>query len=150
MTKRQPPGPPFVQLHYWVLKSPAWARLTPNARCVYIALKARYNGLNNGSISFSAREAGAALNASHHTGNRALAELIEAGFIEVTEESSFNRKTKEARTYLLTEARDDRHGLSAIAKKAFMRQVTPPKKQNTVSPMSGTVSPVRPREVKVA
>lgn len=141
-------SPPFVQLPIWVLHSPAWVHLTPNARCIYVALKERYNGRNNGEIAFSAREAGEALNLSHHTGNRALAELIEHGFLEVTEESNFNRKVKLARCYLLTELPDDRPGRSRIASKAFMRWT--PKIQNTVSPMSGTVSPMRLRELKVA
>lgn len=141
-------SPPFVQLPIWVLQSPAWKHLTPNARCIYVAVKERYNGKNNGEISFSAREAGEALNLSHHTGNRALAELIEHGFLEVTEESNFNRKAKLARCYMLTELPDDRPGMSRIALKTFMRWQ--PKIQNTVSPMSGTVSPMRLRELKVA
>ena len=114
-------GPSFVQLHIWLLRSPAWRDLSPNARCVYLGLKERYNGRNNGEIAFSAREAGAVINASHHTGNRALAELAEHGFVLVTEQSNFDRKVKVARQYLLTEARDDRPGVSPLSMKNFMR-----------------------------
>lgn len=113
--------PHFVMLHNWFLDSDAWRRLTPNARCVYVALKRNYVGDNNGTISFSARQAGAAIGASHHTGNRAITELIDAGFVEVTEESNFNRKVKVARSYLLTEVPDDRPGRSRAPSKAFMR-----------------------------
>jgi hypothetical protein len=120
-------GLPFVQLHNWLLDSPAWRALSPNARCVYLAVKRHYDGKNNGSISFSARQAGDAIGTSHHTGNRALAELIEAGFIEITEDSNFDRKVKIARSYLLTEAADDRPGQSRVASKTFMRM---PAKEN--------------------
>jgi len=113
--------PHFVMLHNWFLDSEAWRRLTPNARCVYVAMKRCYVGDNNGSVSFSARQAGVAIGASHHTGNRALTELIDAKFVEVTEESNFNRKVKVARSYLLTEVPDDRPGRSRAPSKAFMR-----------------------------
>jgi hypothetical protein len=114
-------GPSFVQLHHWLLSSPAWRALSANARCIYIELKGRYDGRNNGLISLSAREAGDAIGSSHHTGNRALTELVEAGFIEVAEQSDFNRKVKIARSYVLTEVPDDRPGRSRIASKAFLR-----------------------------
>ncbi len=119
--RRAAAGPAFVQLHHWLMDSPAWGSLSPNARCVYFALKRLYDGRNNGLISFSARQAGSALGATHHTGNRALTELVDAGFVEIAEQSDFNRKMKMARTYVLTEVPDDRPGRSRIASKAFMR-----------------------------
>lgn len=116
----------WVMLEHYLLDTPAWRHLSANARAVYLDLKRRYNGQNNGLISYSAREAGDALAGRHHsTGARALLELQEHGFIAVTEDSSFNRKTKEAREYRLTEARDDRPGLEAPPTKEFVRWRAP-------------------------
>lgn len=143
---RKSSGPPFVQLHKWLMATAAWQHLSPNDRCVYLALKARFNGSNNGRIAFSAREAGAAINASHHTGNRSLNNLVEHGFLIVTEDSDFNRKVKIARTYLLTELPDDRPGKSRIPSKDFASW-KPPTIHKSVAPMSSTVSPVRLRVV---
>jgi hypothetical protein len=115
----------WVQLEHYLLATPAWRALSPNARALYVEVKRRYNGKNNGLISFSAREAGDVLNASHHTGARVLQELQEHGFLAVTEESNFDRKVKIAREYRLTEARDDRPGLEAPPTKEFARWVAP-------------------------
>lgn len=112
----------WIMLEHYLLDTPAWRALTPNAKAVYIELKRRYNGKNNGLLSYSSRDAGDALGGKHHaTGARALIELQEHGFIAVTEDSNFNRKTKEAREYRLTEVRDDRPGLEAPPTKEFVR-----------------------------
>jgi hypothetical protein len=123
----------FVMLEHYLLDCSAWLDLSTNARCVYIDLRRRYNGKNNGFIAFSARDAGAALNRSHHTGNRALAELVDHGLIAVTENSDFNRKVKLARCYRLTEVRDDRPGASAIATKEFLRWQAPEKTKHSLT-----------------
>ena len=119
--RRQQSGPPFVQLHVWLMESPAWRDLSGNARAVYVEMKARYNGRNNGLLSMSTREAGDAINATNDTGSRALKELIEHGFLVVTEASSFVRKVGVARSFRLTEAADDRPGVSRLPSKDFMR-----------------------------
>lgn len=115
----------WVMLEHYLLATPAWRALSANARALYVEVKRRYNGKNNGMISFSARDAGDALNASHHTGARVLQELQQHGFIAVTEQSSFDRKVKIARGYRLTEARDDRPGLEAPPTKEFARWIAP-------------------------
>lgn len=119
--RRQPSGPPFVQLHMWLLGSPAWQDLSGNARAVYVEMKARYNGKNNGLLTMSTREAGDAINATNDTGSRALRELIEHGFLVVTEASSFVRKVGVARSFRLTEAADDRPGVTRLPTKDFMK-----------------------------
>ena len=111
----------WVQLEHWLLDTPAWRHLSANAKVIYVELKRRYNGKNNGEISLSAREAGDAIGATHHTGARALVELQDHGFIVVTEDSSFNRKIHVARRYRLTEAADDRPGVSREATKDFTK-----------------------------
>ena len=138
---------PFVQLHHWFLNSTAWSTLSTNARCVYVAVKQRYNGQNNGTISFSSREAGAAIGRSHHAGARAMTELVDRGFLLVTEDSNFDRKHKLARQYLLTEVSDDRPGFSKVPLKLFMRGTgyagPAGKKQKSVALVNSTVSSVR-------
>ncbi|WP_338722385.1 hypothetical protein [Devosia sp. XK-2] len=111
----------WVQLEHWLLDTPAWRHLSANAKVIYVELKRRYNGKNNGEISLSAREAGDAIGASQQTGARALTELSTHGFVEVTEDSSFNRKVHVARRYRLTEVADDRPGLPRTASKDFLR-----------------------------
>lgn len=111
----------WVMLEHYLMDTPAWRALSANARALYIEVKRRYNGKNNGLISFSAREAGEALNVSHYTGARVLLELQEVGFLAVTEESDFGRKVRIARAYRLTEARDDRPGLEAPPTREFTR-----------------------------
>lgn len=112
-------------LEHYLLDTPAWRHLSANARAVYVDLKRRYNGTNNGAIAYSSRDAGAALNAHHATGARALIELQDHGFVAITEQSSFERKLKIAREYRLTEARDDRPGLEAPPTKEFIRWRAP-------------------------
>ena len=111
----------WVQLEHYLLDSPAWKGLTPNARIVYIEIKKRYNGRNNGMIALSSRDAGDAINASHNTGARAIRELLDAGFLVICTGSSFNRKVRLATEYRLTEARDDRDGFDSLPTKEFMK-----------------------------
>ena len=111
----------YVMMEHYMMDTPAWRSLSANAKVIYFEVKRRYNGKNNGLISFSAREAGDALNQSHQTGSRALNELQDHGFLVVTEDSTFMRKVKLAREYRLTEKRDDRPGLEAPPTKEFIR-----------------------------
>jgi hypothetical protein len=138
---RRGPSQAFVMLENWLMDSLAWKDLTPNAKVVYLALKRRFNGSNNGTIALGARAAGEALNKTHHSGNRALRELLSHGFLVVTAQSNFNRKTKEATEYRLTELADDRPGHSRAATKDFMSWE--PEKEIAVAPPPGTVAPLR-------
>jgi hypothetical protein len=84
-----------------MLKSPAWLTLSPNAKALLIDVWRRHNGVNNGEISYSVREA-AAIGLGHSAAARAFDELIERGFLRVSRESSFTFKMKKARTWILT------------------------------------------------
>jgi hypothetical protein len=103
-------GPPFVQMFHWVLGSEAWRDLGPNSQAVYLALKRHYNGVNNGAIGLSCRQAAEAIAKSPATASRALQNLVAHGFIiEVTKGvvgrgSGYNLATE----WLLTECYDDR------------------------------------------
>ena len=95
----------FVMLYHDVIESEAWKSLNANARALYIHIAARYNGKNNGRISFSAREAAQVLHSSKDTAARTLKFLIERGFITVAKRSGFNLKRGQdhATEYRLTE-----------------------------------------------
>ena len=47
----------FVKLDYFLLKCEAFREISGGAFKLYLKVRERYNGLNNGTISFSVREA---------------------------------------------------------------------------------------------
>lgn len=73
-----------VQLPEWLQASEAWATLPPGPRALYIELKRRFNGANNGKIILSHRDAAAALNVHRNTVGPWFKELEERGFIAMT------------------------------------------------------------------
>ncbi|WP_138935917.1 hypothetical protein [Roseovarius arcticus] len=75
----------FVQLPEWVQASEAWATLPPGPRALYIELKRRFNGTNNGAIYLSHRDAAAALNVHRNTVGPWFKLLEERGFIYMTQ-----------------------------------------------------------------
>jgi hypothetical protein len=74
-----------VQLPEWLQASEAWATLTPGPRALYIELKRRFNGSNNGQIVFSHRCAAEALNVHRNTVGPWFSELQKRGFICMTQ-----------------------------------------------------------------
>src|SRR4051794_6203222 len=85
-----------VRLYHWLLESDAWKALDANARAIYIEMSRRYKGpgSNNGSISYSVREAAEALNIGKSTAARAFVRLQQLGFIVGTLKGTFNRKVR--------------------------------------------------------
>jgi hypothetical protein len=102
--KKNPRGR-FVSLYEDMTKSAAWESLDGNAKALYVDIAARYNGKNNGKISFSAREAALVLHVVKDTAARAFNNLIDRGLIEVAKRSGFNVKGGQGRAteYRLTE-----------------------------------------------
>lgn len=74
-----------VQLSEALQSTEAWADLKPGPRALYIALKRRYNGQNNGRIMLSHREAAIALNVNRNTIGGYYQDLIDHGFVRITE-----------------------------------------------------------------
>jgi hypothetical protein len=95
-----------VRLDYRMLNSNAFRSLSPNARALLIELIMLYNGENNGSLYLSVRDAAHRMGLADLTAvSRAFAELLDLGFIEMTEVSSFHVKAAEksrARCWRLT------------------------------------------------
>jgi hypothetical protein len=128
----------FVKLDYYLLKSDAWTDLSHPARSLYVELKRRFNGINNGYLSFSVREAKKILKVSVNRAHAAFGELEAHGFIRARQKGSFNLKKRHATEWILTE-----HGFpeGAAPARDLMRwhldTAEPPsravKKQNPVS-----------------
>jgi len=107
----------WVGLPHFLLKSPAWVGviesapggssrrvcdgLSPNAKALLIAVWQRYDGRNNGGISFSVREA-EAIGLHKNTASRTFDELAARGFLAVARNSGFTLKTREARLWRIT------------------------------------------------
>lgn len=72
-----------VQLPEWLQASEAWATMKPGPRALYVELKRRYNGANNGRIILSHRDAAAALNVHRNTIRTWFEELEKRGFIHM-------------------------------------------------------------------
>ncbi len=74
----------FVQLHYWFQDSAAWRTLAPGPRALYVEIKRRFTGANNGRITLSHREAASLLNVHRNTIGPWFSGLVERGFIAQT------------------------------------------------------------------
>ncbi|WP_206338731.1 hypothetical protein [Sulfitobacter sp. BSw21498] len=128
-------GGRFVQLPEWLQASEAWTTLKPGPRALYIELKRRYNGSNNGHIILSHRSAAQSLNVNRNTVGGWFLELQERGFIRMTQAPYLGPSGvgKSSVWALEEEATDD----MKPARKLFMSWTenlkTPPKKVDTAS-----------------
>lgn len=77
-------GSKFTLLSEGLQRTEAWSSMKPGPRALYIELRRRYNGHNNGEIFLSHRDAATALNVSKNTITAYFAELVERGFIHMT------------------------------------------------------------------
>ena len=110
----------YFQLHHYMLKTDGWKALSAAARAVYIQIGTRYNGANNGRLSFSVRDAAFECKIAINTAMRALHELVDLGFIEETRHGGLNRKTRIASEWRLTAFKCDLTG--ALKTCAFMQR----------------------------
>ena len=76
--------PQYVPIPYLMAHSPAWRSLGGSAIKVWIELRSRFNGHNNGKLSLGLDEAARLLSMSKATAHRALLELEEKGFLMMT------------------------------------------------------------------
>jgi len=83
---------PFICLHRGVTDSAAWKSLTCEAKALLLEIWARHNGMNNGCIGFSHRQARTALRVGNGKVQRAFQELQEKGFIVVHHKGHFDWK----------------------------------------------------------
>jgi hypothetical protein len=73
--------PRYVQIFHWEMDSAAFRDLSACARALYIEIRRRYNGTNNGFIVYSCRQGADELKISKSTAAKALNELQTHGFI---------------------------------------------------------------------
>ncbi|NTG12673.1 hypothetical protein G6L05_02785 [Agrobacterium rhizogenes] len=122
---RKPAGDRFFQMHQWLVMSEAWKAASVYERCLYMELKQRYNGNNNGDIALSHREAEAALNCSNKPVAEAFRGLVDKGFIKVAQIGSFHWKDKapggKSTRWILTELAVDQPERSLVPTKEFMQ-----------------------------
>lgn len=95
-------SPNFIMVRHDVYDSFAWKGLSCASVRVWLEIMRRYNGSNNGEMSLSCREAAIICGIGKGTAKRCFDELLEKGFIKVTENSSFNYKMKRARRWAAT------------------------------------------------
>ena len=80
-------------MYEWFMRSTAWQAATVYERSLYLEIKRRYNGRNNGDISLSHREAEALLDCSNTAVEKAFKGLQSKGFIKPQRKGSFGWKT---------------------------------------------------------
>lgn len=96
--------PRFVQMFDWVQQTEAWATMPPGPRTLYIELKRRYSGSNNGQLFLSHRDAAKACHAHRNTVGNWFRVLQERGFITMTRGAFLGPSgTGVAATWALTE-----------------------------------------------
>jgi hypothetical protein len=86
----------FIMIPRKILKSEEWKNLGPAAKILYIHLKAKYNGSNNGTIHLHYSElAGIKGLQSHSTISRAFKELEDKTWIRRIKLGGFRRYSNE-------------------------------------------------------
>lgn len=93
-------GGPWAGIPVCVIESAAYRDCSVHARAVLVELVSRMRGYNNGKLALSQRELVSSLRCSPRKVVRALAELVEHGFLDVSVEGKW--KERMARQYRLT------------------------------------------------
>lgn len=121
-----------------VIESPAYRDLSLWARAILTEIVARMNGYNNGSIAISVTEICTALgNSNRGKAAKAIAELMQHGFIDVTTEG--DRKERLAREYRLTFVNTVSNGKFVAATEDYRNWTPQPQKSggNASLPVKG-------------
>ena len=82
-------GEQFVHLTYAFLHSEAWRSLSGPAAKVWLEVRCRFYGSNNGKLFLSLDEAARLLHMGKTTAQRAFAELQEKGFLVMTRQGDW-------------------------------------------------------------
>lgn len=117
-----------TRLEEWFMLTSAWRNTGVYERCLYIEIKRRYNGRNNGDIAMSHREAEHRLGCSNKPVRAAFKGLLEKGFIKVATKGSFDWKSRQdglgngrSTRWIITEHPVDVPGRGLTATKDFAR-----------------------------
>lgn len=93
-------GGPWAGIPVCVIESAAYRDCSVHARAVLVELVSRMRGYNNGKLAVSQRELVSSLRCSPRKVVRAIAELMDHGFLDVSVEGKW--KERMARQYRLT------------------------------------------------
>ena len=93
----------FVSLPFYMLNSEAYRSIHPCAVTILIELKKRYHGANNGFIGLSVREAARVIGGSQNTAIKYINQLVDRGFIRISQKGEFRVKVRHSTEYILTE-----------------------------------------------
>lgn len=121
----------WVPISYVMVRSPAWRSLSGPAVKVWVEIRSRFNGWNNGDLSVSLDEASRLLGMGKATAKRAFAELEEKGFLKMTKLGQWYGRM--ATTWAIT----DRSLKGNLASNDWKHWRPPPKRQKTSSRFSG-------------
>ena len=91
-----------IQIYRHVFEAPAYRHLSTDARALLDEVWMRHNGVNNGEIGMSVRDAARRINVGKDRASRAFDELIEHQFLVVRAESSFHQKNRMSREFEIT------------------------------------------------
>ncbi len=97
----------YAPLSYQFLRSPAWRSLRGPAAKVWLELRCRYNGSNNGKLALSCDAAARLLGLGKATVLRAFQELQDKGFIVMTQRGQWYGRR--ATTWAVTDKPCDGH-----------------------------------------
>mgnify|MGYP003651099578 CR=1 FL=1 len=134
----------FAPLTYAFLQSEAWRSLSGPAVKVWLEVRSRYNGGNNGKLFLSLDEAAKLLRIGKGTAQRAFVELREKGFLVMTRQGQWYGRT--ATLWRITDRSCDGHPATNDWK-----QWIAPKKQSLGierGPSSSLTAPLQDRSTK--
>lgn len=117
-----------VRFYQWLLTSDAYRALDCTARALLVEFYSLYNGMNNGALFLSVREAARRLGVAPNTAQKAIRQLEDKGFIRSKLKGSFDWKGGHATSWILTEF----EYAGQLATKDFMRWQPNAEKQKPV------------------
>lgn len=136
----------FVGVETGIMSSPAWRHLEGEAVKLLLDVMSRvkYDGSNNGEVSFSTREAAALLRCTKNTAAKRFRQLVDHGFLAETRKGAFSVKLSHASLWRITLLPSFEGGKPVPATRDYQRWRSPPetlrmnapseaKKKNTVS-----------------
>lgn len=121
-----------VQLPEYLQASEAWATMKPAPRALYIEIKRRFNGSNNGKLFLSVRDAAKAINVSKNTVGQYFTELEKRGFIHKVQGGYLGPNGKGQAAVWAIDEEPTQDGQPA--RKGFMRWVNQKPVQKTGTP----------------
>ena len=122
-------GEQWATLSYRLLRSDAWRSLSGPAVKVWLELRTRYHGKNNGQLALSMDEAARLLGLSKSTVKRAFDELVIKGFLKLTRKGHWYGRL--ASTWETTDKGRDNQ-LATNDWKQWKPSPSEPKKQKSV------------------